>query len=62
MSVPDWMIDAPAASVDDMAALIRRLVRDLRKVAPGNDLAEKALDYLRRHGLAGDILRNPSTD
>lgn len=57
MSVPDWMIDTPSASVDDMAALIRRLVRDLRKAAPDNDLSEKALDYFRRHGLTGEILR-----
>lgn len=57
MSVPDWMIDAPQASVDDLAALVRRLARSLRKAAPDNDLPDQALDYLRRHGLTGEILR-----
>lgn len=58
MSVPDWMIDTTSPSVDDMAALIRRLVRSLRKAAPGHALADQALDYLARVGLTADILRD----
>ncbi|MBB1599526.1 hypothetical protein [Variovorax sp. UMC13] len=57
MSVPDWMIDTPQASVDDLAALVRRLARSLRKAAPDNALPDQALDYLRRHGLEASILR-----
>lgn len=57
MSVPDWMIDTPSPSVDDMAAVIRQLVRSLRKASPDNEVAERALDYLKRHGLQGSPLR-----
>lgn len=49
---------APAPKMDDMATLIRRLVRELRKAAPSNDLAEKALDYLKRTGLDADVMRS----
>ena len=42
---------------DDLPILTRRLVQSLRKAAPDNELAEKALDYLRRHGLQGSPLR-----
>jgi hypothetical protein len=48
---------APAAPVDDLAQLVKQLVRTLRKAAPGNDLAEKAMDYLKRQGLQGSPLR-----
>ncbi|MFC4927808.1 hypothetical protein [Delftia deserti] len=48
---------APAAPVDDLAQLVKQLVRALRKAAPGNDLADKALDYLKRQGLQGSPLR-----
>lgn len=43
--------------MDEMADWVRRLVRALRKAAPGNALAEKALDDLKRRGLLGDVLR-----
>lgn len=43
---------------DDLAALVRQLVRSLRKTAPDNDLADKALDYLKRKGLQGSPLRH----
>lgn len=51
---------APAASpvVDELATLIRMLVHALRKAAPGNALAERAMDYLKRHALTGNILRD----
>jgi signal transduction histidine kinase len=42
---------------DDLAALVRRLVHSLRKAAPDNELSEKALDYLMRHGRQGTPLR-----
>lgn len=44
--------------MDDMPALIRRLVHALRKAAPEHDLPAKALDYLKRHGLQGSPLRD----
>lgn len=43
---------------DDLAALVRQLVRSLRKTAPDNELADKALDYLKRKGLQGSPLRH----
>jgi len=43
--------------VDDLASLLRRVAHALRKFEPDNDLAERALDYLQRHGLAGVRLR-----
>ena len=38
---------------EDLAALVRKLAHSLRKAAPGNDLPEKALDYLKREALQG---------
>jgi hypothetical protein len=52
---------APSTQVDDMATLLRMLVHAHRKAAPGNALAEKAMDYLKRHGLTGNILRDSPT-
>ena len=43
--------------VDDLASLLRRLAHSLRKAEPGNDLVERALDYLKRHGQAVSVLR-----
>lgn len=43
--------------VDDMAAIVRRLAHSLRQAAPGNDLPEKALDYLKRAGVPTSVLR-----
>lgn len=57
MSVPDWMIDTPSPSADDLATLVARLAHALRKAAPDNDLADKATDYLLRHGLSPSPLR-----
>lgn len=48
---------AAFGKVDELAMLVRQLVHSLRKVSPGNDLAERALDYLKRHGLTGTVLR-----
>lgn len=41
----------------DLAALVRQLAHALRKAAPGNDLADRAVDYLKRAGLQGSPLR-----
>jgi hypothetical protein len=49
--------DTLRAEVDDLSALVRQLVHSLRKSAPGNELSEKALDYLKRKGLQGSPLR-----
>jgi hypothetical protein len=45
-------------NVGDLAILVARLVRELRKAAPTNDLADKAMDYLKREGLCGSPLRS----
>lgn len=42
---------------DDLAALVRLLVRTVRKTQPDNEAARKAFDYLERHGLQGSPLR-----
>jgi hypothetical protein len=47
----------PVASMDDLSMLIRQLVHALRKAAPDNALAERAMDYLKRKGLQGSPLR-----
>ena len=44
--------------VDDLSTLVMRLVRALRNAAPDNELPAKALDYLRRNGIAGSPLRD----
>jgi len=46
--------------VDDLASLLRRLSHALRKAEPGNDLPERALDYLKRHRSRGSVLREPT--
>ena len=43
--------------VDEMATLIRKLVRCVRKSQPDNDIAKRSMDYLERHGLNGTTLR-----
>lgn len=42
---------------DDLVALVQRLARELRRVAPDHALPAKALDYLKRKGLKGSPLR-----
>jgi hypothetical protein len=65
-AVARWNMRAPAAqdkadaarpSADDMAMMIRKLARRLKKTAPDSDLPARAMDYLRRHGLEGSPLR-----
>lgn len=45
----------PEPTVGDLAALVARLVRALRKAAPGHELAEKAADYLKRKRLLSPL-------
>lgn len=47
----------PSASVDDLAALVRKLSYALTKANPASTLPERAMDYLKRHGLQGSPLR-----
>lgn len=50
---------APAeATVDDLASFVRQLVRSLRKAKPDSPLAARAMDYLQRHDLMGNVLRD----
>lgn len=51
---------AACGKVDELAMLVRQLVHSLRKASPGNDLADRALGYLKRHGLTGTVLRGNS--
>jgi len=50
--------------VDSLAALVRQLAQSLKKHHPESDLAKRAVDYLKRHGLQGSPLRTEaqSTD
>lgn len=53
--------DAP--TIGDLAMLVARLVRQIRNHDPSNDVAVKAVDYLRRKDLASSVLREiESTD
>ena len=42
---------------NNLAAIVRRLAHALRDVSPDHDLPGRALDYLKREGLAGQPLR-----
>lgn len=44
-------------TIGDLAMLVARLVQQVRKHDPSNEVAEKAMDYLRRKDLAGSVLR-----
>lgn len=43
--------------LNELAALVARLVRALRKAAPTNELSIQAIDYLKRQQLSGSPLR-----
>jgi hypothetical protein len=44
-------------TVDELAMLVKQLVHSLRRAAPDNALADRAVDYLTRRGLQGSPLR-----
>jgi hypothetical protein len=46
------------ARMDDLAMLVKKLVRHVRKSSPDNNMAAMAMDYLEREGLAGSPLRD----
>lgn len=48
--------------VGDLAMLVARLARKLRKAAPADELPAQALDYLNRNGLKGSPLREGVAD
>jgi hypothetical protein len=48
----------PEPVVDELAMLVRKLVRHVRKASPDNNMATMAMDYLQRKGLAGSPLRD----
>jgi hypothetical protein len=52
----------PHSDAGDLAALVRQLVRALRKAAPDHDLPARALDYLKRNSLQGSPLRAVADD
>lgn len=57
-SQPPFQTEAGAArQLEEIALLVRVLVRALRRSEPSNEHAAKALDYLKRHGLQGNPLR-----
>lgn len=45
------------SQVDDMAMLIKLLVRALNRAEPGNETAKRAMDYLQNNDLLGSPLR-----
>lgn len=53
-----YALEQSETIVDDLAQLVMRLVHQLRKAEPDNELSDKALDYLKRNGLTGSILRD----
>lgn len=59
-TIPLFASPVPAVAdkrVDELAMLIRRLVRRLNQELPHNDIGEAAMDYLARNGISGEILR-----
>ncbi len=50
------------AVADDLAMLVSKLAHALRKAAPDNGLPGKALDYLKRSGMAGQVLRQGTAE
>lgn len=55
-----YALEQSETIVDDLAQLVTRLVRQLRKANPDNELSEKALDYLKRKELYRSPLREVS--
>ena len=45
------------STIADLVMLVARLIHQVRKHEPDNDVAEKAMDYLRRKDLVGAVLR-----
>lgn len=58
MSVQPTPGESPA-TLEEMAMLVRVLARALRKADPGSERAQSALNYLKRKGLQGSVMRTP---
>lgn len=54
---PRDCIDEAADVIENLAALVNRLCRQLNRVAPSNDVAVKAAEYMHRNNLLGTSLR-----
>jgi hypothetical protein len=54
---PRDCIDEAADVIENLAALINRLCRQLNRVAPNNDVTVKAAEYMYRNNLLGTSLR-----
>ena len=54
--------DKLQTEVDELAMLVSRLAMKLKKVAPNEDLYDKATDYLKRTGRTGSPLRKVGAD
>jgi hypothetical protein len=50
--------NATTAKEGDLAMFVRRLSHRLESLSPGDQIAERALAYLKRYGLAGSPLRS----
>jgi len=50
------------ATLDDLAALVRRLVQALKKANANSALQNQAMDYLQRNGINGSLLRSDMTN
>lgn len=50
-------IPEPEESINNLIMLVVRLARALDKSSPGNEISEKAMDYLHRNSLGGSVLR-----
>lgn len=50
--------DGRQGQVDELAMLIKRLAHQLQKTPLNNDLAGKAMDYLKRENLIGSPMRD----
>lgn len=51
------MSEKTEPTIGDLAMLVARLVQQVRRFDASNDVAEKAMDYLRRKNIAGAVLR-----
>jgi hypothetical protein len=54
---PRDCIDEAADVIENLAALINRLCRQLNRVSPNNDVAVKAAEYMYRNNLLGTSLQ-----
>lgn len=61
VGMPTLQVTLARGNEGDLAALVKRLARALRKAKPGNEMSDQAMDYLKRQGLLGSPLRDAPT-